>query len=66
MAGRGLPFEAVGRVLRDRADGWRANLAAELVPGIEGGRVGIGGVEGGDGLEEVGVVGAEAGEVEEL
>lgn len=38
----------------------------ELLARGEGGRVRVGGFEGGDGFEEAGVVVAEVGEVEEL
>lgn len=66
VVGRSLPFEAVGRVLRDGAGEGRAYLEEKLVAGGEGGGVGVGGVERGDAFEEAGVVGAEVGEVEEL
>ena len=63
---RPFPFETRRRILRDCGDKWWTNLAAELVTGGEGGRVGIGGVERDDGFEEAGVVGMEVGKVEEL
>ena len=67
VIGRPFPFEAVGAVLRDCGDEWRAYLAEELLTGGEGGGVRVGGgVEGFDAFEEAGVVGVEVGEVEEL
>ena len=67
VIGRPFPFEAVGAVLRDCGDEWRAYLAEELLTGSEGGGVRVGGgVEGFDAFEEAGVVGVEVGEVEEL